>query len=369
MSRKKRRPKSGARPSMKKFVRKRSQKIGLPPGSIVYLGEPAAREVRLSVLDYDAEHVAHRELRSVDETFPFKDTATVTWIDVAGLHDTTVMERIGEHYCIHPLVLEDILNTDQRPKFELTDEHVFLVLKMLRFDTDTAELHADQISLILGANYVLTFHERAGDIFAPLRERIENGKGKMRRFGPDYLAYSILDIVVDHYFLALETIGEHIEALEHDVLENPDRALVERIQNMKRELIYLRKATWPLREAVGALSREETDLIRPSTHPYLRDVHDHIVQVIDMVETFRDMISGVLDIYLSSVSNRMNEVMKVLTIIATIFIPLTFLAGIYGMNFAYMPELRWRWGYPALWAVMLAVMAGMLLYFRRRRWL
>ncbi|MEJ2535726.1 MAG: magnesium/cobalt transporter CorA [Calditrichia bacterium] len=361
--------KNGSNLFINKFMRKRSKKTGLPPGSMVHVGEKKVEQVKLSVIDYDQDNIKKRDLKNVEEAFPFKDTPTVSWLNLTGLHDIEILEKIGTRYNIHPLILEDILNTDQRPKVEITDNYIFIVLKMLSYDPEKHEINAEQVSLIMGENYVITFQEREGDVFNPLRERIENGKGRIRKSGPDYLTYAIIDIIIDNYFLVLELIGEQIEYLEGNVLENPDHTLVQRIQRMKRELIFLRKSTWPLREVISGITRDETSLITEATHPYLRDLYDHTVQVIDTVETFRDMVSGILDIYLSSVSNRMNEVMKVLTIIATIFIPLTFLAGIYGMNFEYMPELKWHWSYPVLWLVMIGIFIGMLFYFRRKKWI
>jgi magnesium transporter len=361
--------KNGSSLFSNKFIRKRSKKIGLPPGSMVHVGEKKVEEVKLAVIDYDQDKIEKRDLKTVEEAFPFKDTPTVTWLNVTGLHNVEVLEKIGTRYNIHPLILEDILNTDQRPKVEIADDYIFIVMKMLSYDSEKHEINAEQISLILGENYVITFQEREGDVFNPVRERIENGKGRIRKVGPDYLTYALIDILIDNYFLVLELIGEQIEYLEGNVLENPDHTLVQKIQSMKRELIFLRKSTWPLREVISGLARDETNLIKEATSPYLRDLHDHTIQVIDTVETFRDMVSGILDIYLSSVSNRMNEVMKVLTIIATIFIPLTFLAGIYGMNFEFMPELKWHWSYPVLWLVMVSVFIGMIFYFRKKKWI
>jgi len=294
----------------------------------------------------------------------------VTWVNIDGLHDIEIMEKIGKHFGLHPLVLEDILNTEQRPKIEDFDDYIFVVLKMLYYDENEGEIRAEQISIILGSNFVLSFQERVGDIFNPLRDRIRNAKGRVRKMGPDYLAYSLLDAIVDNYFVVLEKLGEQIEGMEEELVTNPTPETLQRIHNLKREMIFLRKSVWPLREVVSRLERGESPLIKEATGIYLRDVYDHTIQVIDTIETYRDMLSGMLDIYLSSISNRMNQVMKVLTIIATIFIPLTFVAGIYGMNFEYMPELKWHWFYPkAFWLVMLGVAALMLVYFRRKRWL
>jgi magnesium transporter len=248
-------------------------------------------------------------------------------------------------------------------------DYIFVVLKTFSYNHQSDELEPEQISLILGPSFVVSFQEREGDVFNPIRERIRSNKGRIRRMGADYLAYSLLDSIVDHYFIVLEQVGEEVEFLEEELVTNPTPETLQTIHNLKREMLFLRKSVWPLREVIGALERGESSLIKESTGIYLRDVYDHTIQVIDTIETFRDMISGMLDIYLSSVSNRMNEVMKVLTIIATIFIPLTFIAGIYGMNFQYMPELEWRWGYPMVWVVMLAIGVLMLIYFRKKDWL
>ncbi|MFB0509709.1 MAG: magnesium/cobalt transporter CorA, partial [bacterium] len=303
----------------------------------------------------------------IEECFPFKDKPTVTWINIDGIHKVEVIEKIGNCFNLHPLILEDILNTGQRPKIEDFGEHIFLVLKMLYYLEK--EITIEQVSLILGPNFVISFQEREGDVFNNIRERIRNNKGRIRKMGADYLAYSLLDAIVDGYFVILEKVGEEIEDIEEKLIKNPTPKTVQIIHNLKREMISLRKSVWPLREVVGVLERGESALIKKTTGIYLRDVYDHTIQVIDTIETYRDMISGMLDIYLSSISNRMNEVMKILTIIATIFIPLTFIAGIYGMNFRFMPELGWRLGYPAVLFIMVIIGIVMLFYFRRKKWL
>ncbi|NIM97362.1 MAG: magnesium/cobalt transporter CorA [candidate division Zixibacteria bacterium] len=355
---------------MPRFLKRVSKKIGLSPGALVHIGKKKIEKVRIKLIDYDEKQLQEKEPKSIEECLPFKDLPTVTWVNIDGLHDIKVMEKIGKHFSLHPLVLEDILNTEQRPKMEDFDDYIFIVLKMLYCDEGDAEIRAEQVSIILGSNFVLSFQERAGDIFNPLRERITNAKGRVRKMGPDYLAYCLLDAIVDNYFVVLERLGEQIEGMEEELVTNPTPETLQTLHNLKREMIFLRKSVWPLREVVSRLERGESPLIKESTGIYLRDIYDHTIQVIDTVETFRDMLSGMLDIYLSSVSNRMNEVMKVLTIIATIFIPLTFVAGIYGMNFEYMPELKWHWVYPrAFWIVMAGIAGFMLFYFRRKRWL
>ena len=351
-----------------RFIKKRAKKTGLSPGSMILVGEKKVENVAISVIDYDSERLDSRVLSTVEKAFPFKDTPTITWLNISGLHDVKILEKLGEKYEIHPLVLEDILNTDQRPKVEIFGDYFFVVLKMLSFDEQRDEIEHEQISLIIGKNFVITFQEREGDVLDPIRERLQNPQGRLRKNGADYLAYTIIDVIVDYYFVLLEKLGEKIEKLEENVIEKPDRSTVKDLQLLKRELIFLRRSVWPLRELISGLTREETLLISSFTSPYLRDVYDHTIQVIDTVETFRDMVSGILDIYLSSVSNKMNEVMKVLTIIATIFIPLSFIAGVYGMNFEFMPELKWHWGYPVVWGVMLISLISMLIYFKRKKW-
>ncbi len=353
-----------------RFVKRVSKKIGLSPGTLVHIGKKKIEKVRITIIDYDEIRLQEKEAKTIEECFPFKDLPTVTWVNIDGLHDIEVMEKIGKHFGLHPLVLEDILNTDQRPKTEDFDDYIFVVLKMLCFDEDQEEVRAEQISIILGPNFVISFQERAGDIFDPIRERIRNAKGRIRKMGADYLAHALMDAIVDNYFMVLEKLGEKIEGMEEELVSNPRPETLQTMHNLKREMIFLRKSVWPLREVVSRLERGESKLIKDSTGIYLRDVYDHTIQVIDTIETFRDMLSGMLDIYLSSISNRMNQVMKVLTIIATIFIPLTFVAGIYGMNFEYMPELKWHWFYPkAFWLVMIGVAGVMLFYFRRKKWL
>ncbi len=354
---------------------KRSRKSGLPPGSLVHVGKRSDEEVRITLIDYDKDNLHEKEVENIEECFPFREKPTVTWINIDGLHDVELIEKLGKHFNLHPLLLEDILNTDQRPKVEDFDDYLFFVLKMLSYDIKDNEMKTEQVSFILGPNYVISFQESVGDVFDPVRERIRNGKGRIRKAGSDYLAYALLDAVVDSYFVILEEVGEKIEDMEEELVSNPTTETLHEIHKLKREMIILRRSVWPLRELVSGMERAGSSLIHKDTEIYLRDVYDHTIQVIDTIETYRDMISGMLDIYLSSVSNRMNEVMKVLTIIATIFIPLTFIAGIYGMNFnpqsspLNMPELNWYYGYPAIWTVMFLIGLLLFLYFRRKKWL
>jgi magnesium transporter len=353
----------------KRQVKRHYKEAGLPPGTLIYIGERKLESVRITVIDYDENIFQEKQVDNIEDCFKFKTTPTVTWINIDGLHDVSIIEKIGRHYDFHPLVLEDILHTGQRPKFEDLDNYIFIVLMMLRFDGENQALFSEQVSLVLGKNYVISFQEDVGDVFEQIRDRLRNAKGKVRKMGSDYLMYTLLDAIVDGYFGILEKLGEKIEFLEEELVNNPTDRVLKQIHNLKREMVYLRKSVWPLRELISGVERSESDLIQDTTGAYLRDVYDHTIQVIDTVESFRDMVSGMLDIYLSSISNRMNAVMKVLTIIATIFIPLTFIAGIYGMNFEYMPELKWHYGYLAVLILMLTVTGGMLLYFKRKKWL
>jgi magnesium transporter len=352
-----------------RIVKGRSKKAGLAPGTVVYVGEKKSGEVKIRIIDYDEANFEEKEAKEVEECFPFKDKPTVTWINIDGVHRVDVVEKIGKHFDLHPLVLEDLVNTEQRPKMEDFLDYIFIVLRMLDYDDKTDEVKGEQLSLVLGPNWVITFQENEGDVFDLVRERIRSDKGRIRKMGADYLLYALVDVVVDNYFLILEKMGENIEEIEDKLVANPAPETLQSIHNLKRQMIFLRRSVWPLREAINRLERWESPLINKSTDIYLRDVYDHTIQVIDAIETFRDMLSGMLDIYLSSVSNRMNEVMKVLTIIATIFIPLTLVVGLYGMNFKYMPELEWVWGYPLVLFVMLIIGVTMVIYFRRKRWL
>jgi magnesium transporter len=325
--------------------------------------------VKITCIDYYGDYFQEKHVETIEEVFQFSDTSTTTWINLDGIHQLDLIEKLGKHFKIHPLVLEDIVNTGQRPKMEDFGDYLFIVLKMLHYDEEKNETKTEQVSLILSSKFVLSFQENEGDVFDPIRERIRSDRGRIRKMGADYLAYSLIDAIVDNYFMVLEKIGEEIEEIEDELVKNPTPEVLHTIHHLKRELIFLRKSVWPLREVISRLERWESPLIDKSIDIYLRDVYDHTIQVIDALETFRDMLSGMLDIYLSSVSNRMNEVMKVLTIIATIFIPLTLVAGIYGMNFKYMPELESPWGYPMVYMIMLAISAVMLVYFRRKKWL
>ncbi len=354
---------------MPKLMKKRSRKAGLPPGTLIHIGEKKTEEIKITIMDYDESQFQEKEAKSFDECFPYKGRPTVTWINIDGIHQVETLEKLGECFELHPLTLEDILNTDQRPKIEDFGDYMYIVLQMFSYDDRNNEIITEQVSLILGRNFVLSFQENIGDVFNQIRERIRSGKGKIRKMGADYLVYALLDAIVDNYFIILEKIGEQIEFIEERLIINPASETLNNIHKLKREMLFLRKSVWPLREVISGMERGESSLIKGTTKIYLRDVYDHNIQIIDTIETLRDMLSGMLDIYLTSISNRLNAVMKVLTIIATIFMPLTFLAGIYGMNFKYMPELEWEWGYPLILLVMSTIGISMLFYFKRKKWL
>jgi len=351
------------------MAKRRSAKAGLPPGSLVHVGEQKIEAVKITVFDFDKEGVRELEAKSVEECFPYRDTPSVTWINVDGLHKTEIIEQLGRHYGLHPLVLEDVVNTHQRPKMEDYGDYLYVVVRMLSREGESGAIKSEQVSLIFSRKFVISFQEDVGDVFEQVRQNIRRGRGHAREMAADFVVYSLIDAIVDNYFAVLETMGERIEALQGQLVERPSREVLQRIHEAKRTLLFLRRSVWPLREVLGTLQRDLSKHVDAATVPYFRDVYDHTIEVIDTLETYREMTSGMLDIYLSSISNRLNEVMKTLTIIATIFMPLTFIAGVYGMNFAHMPELRWPLGYPLILLVMLAVSMGMLFYFRRKKWL
>jgi len=293
----------------------------------------------------------------------------ITWLNVEGVHDVELIRTLGEHYSLHPLVLEDIVSTVQRPKVEDYGDYIYIVLRMLR-PLPNGDFESEQFSMVLGSGFLLTFQEGLeGDLFDPIRTRIRTGKGKIRGMGADYLCYSLLDATVDSYFTVLEGFGERVLNIEEELAGSPTRRTLVQINALKKEIIYLRKAIWPMRELLGFLERGESELVQDSSRVYFRDVYDHTIQTMDSIETYRDLLMGMLDLYLSSISNRTNEIMKFLTVIGTIFMPLTFLVGVYGMNFKHMPELEWHNGYFVLWGIMITITLGMIYYFRRKRWL
>ncbi|MEE4312489.1 MAG: magnesium/cobalt transporter CorA [candidate division KSB1 bacterium] len=352
-----------------RLFKKSSQKTGMSPGTIVHIGEKKVDRVTIEVIEYDESNFTSKRVESIKESIPLKEKPAVTWINITGLHDIDLIRKIGSAFNVHPLVQEDIVHTGQRPKLEDFDDHIYIVTKMIFVDPGLDEIIDEQISILVGKNFVITFQEQKGDVFSAVRDRIVHGRFRIRKLGADYLAYALMDAIVDHYFIVLERIGELVEELEEELLNEPTQKTLASIYGLKRKLITMRKVIWPLREVVGNIERDEIQFFESSTYIYLRDVYDHIIQTLDTLETYREMVSGMLDTYLSSVSNKMNQVMKVLTIIATIFIPLTFIAGIYGMNFEYMPELKWHWGYPAVWLIMIFVFIAMIIYFKVKKWI
>lgn len=355
---------------MIKFVKRASKKAGLPPGTLIHTGEKKVGGVVIRVMQYDENKCEKRNVSTIEECFPLKEPPTVTWIDIDGVHEVGVIKEIGEKFDLHPLVLEDIATTEQRPKLDDFEDHIFIIQKVLTYDHVKSQLRMEQVSLVLGPNSVISFQENSEeDMFCTVRERIEKGKGRIRRTGPDYLSYVLLDTIVDNYFTVIEKIEDEIESLEEDLITNPSKETLYKIHDLGRNLILLRKSVTPLRDVISVLMRGESTLVQDKTKIFLSDVYDHTIQVIDAIEIFREMVPGMLDVYLSSVNNRTSEVMRVLTIVATIFIPLTFIAGIYGMNFKYMPELEFKWGYPVVLGSMLVIGVIILVWVLRKRWL
>jgi magnesium transporter len=339
--------------------------LGLPPGSLT--APPGAYVPKaIDVFHYTSEAVKETQITRVADLGQFKEREGVIWVNVNGVGDAEIVRELGNLFGLHPLALEDVVNVHQRPKVDDYGDHLFIVVHMLHFETAVT---SEQVSMFLTSNAVITFQEQPGDCLDPIRNRLRKGTGLLQRQGADYLMYALLDAIIDNYFPFLERVGETVEALEDQVVEQPSRRTLGRVHNVKRDLLDVRRSVWPLREAVNGLLREENPLVRKATRPYLRDCHDHTVHVLDIVETYRELVGGLMDVYLSSVSNKMNEVMKVLTVIATIFIPLTFIAGVYGMNFHRMPELGWPWAYPAVWAIMIVIALVMLAAFRRKGWI
>jgi magnesium transporter len=354
---------------MARYSDRGEKPVGAPPGTVVYIGKERTEPVVISHIRYDPQGAADSVQIATDACKPPHEPGGVSWFTIDGVHNAEVLRRIGEQFNLHPLVIEDIANTKQRPKIEDFEDYIFIAMKMITFDEEARELCAEHVSLILGRGYVLAFLENEGDVFEPVRQRIRSGKGKIRKFGADYLAYALMDAIVDNYFTVLEDLGEQTDDIEEEVVEAPTTRTLKTVHVLKRELIFLRRSVWPLREVVNSMLRDESELIRDETRIFLRDLYDHTIHVIDTVETLRDIVAGMLEVYLSSVSNKLNQVMKVLTVMSSIFIPLTFVAGVYGMNFQYMPELQWHYGYPAIMGGMLVVALGLLWLFYRKEWL
>ena len=353
---------------MARFFKKREANKGLAPGSAVFIGNKKVEEIRIRLFDYDTSKIMEHELRDISEGTDFKKTNTVTWINVDGLHDTTIITEIGAAFDLHTLLIEGILNTGQRPKLEEFDNCLYMVLKMLRYDKENEMIVSEQLSMVIGRTFLLTFQEQPGDVFEPVRDRIRKQKGRIRGAGIDYLAYSLLDTVVDNYIYLIERMGDKIEDIEEDIITSLDSSIIEKIKTLKREMNYFRKSIRPAREAITQLVNSDSELISDDTIPFLKDLQDHIIQATDAIDTYREMLSDQLNIYNSTVSNRMNDIMKVLTIFAAIFIPLTFIAGIYGTNFEYLPELHFKYSYFIFWGFMIVVAISLLTYFKRKGW-
>lgn len=344
-------------------------KTGLPPGALIHVGKKRSDKVKITVTDYDEHTFSETVCEHHSESFQYRDTKTTTWINIDGLHQTDVISAIGEHYDLHHLLLEDVLNTGHRPKVEEYDNCLFMTMKMLGVNKHGTSVVSEQVSFVLGDNWLISFQEKEGDIFDGLRQRLRDSVGVIRKNGPDYLLYRLIDTIVDNYFFVTEHFGEVTEDLEETIIDDPDEDILIEIQRLKKMLIKFRKSVMPLREAIALIDKDGNKLIKKPTLRYLRDVYEHVIQVSDFIESQRDMLASLMDLYLSGVSNKMNQVMQVLTIMATIFIPLTFIAGIYGMNFDNMPELHWKYGYQAVWVLMGLVLIGMVWYFKRKKWL
>lgn len=345
------------------------KQLGQAPGTLIYTGEKEKTKLFIESFDYTPDQVIEKELATVEDVFKYKQTDSISWINLNGLNHITEIEKLGDHYNLHPLVLEDIVNTSQRPKIDDYNDYIFLVAQMMYYDADE-QIVNEQISFILGKNYVLTFQEAEGDVFDMLRDRIRNGKGRVRQHGSDYLLYALIDSIVDHYYAIIETMGNKVEELEDQLFEGiREEEITNEIQTLKREILKIRRAIFPLREIINRIEKSESSLIEEKTQRYFSDVYDHVIQISETIEIYREMIWSLMDMYMSIISNKMNEVMKVLTIIATIFIPLTFIAGIYGMNFEYIPELQLKNGYFYIWGLMILIFIGMLYYFKRKKWL
>ena len=350
-----------------KSISKRSAKAGLPPGSLVYLGEPAAERPLLTLIEYDADTYREEQPASVAQISAA--SGKTLWLNVHGLNEPVLIEEIGKRFNLHPLVLEDILNTDQRPKVDDYGAYLFIVAKIFEYDAASRTINTVQVSMVLGQGFVLTFQEKATGMFAPLRERLKNAKGQIRRKGADYLTYAFLDAVVDRYFISLEALAEQAESLENLVVTRPTQKLLRELHGIRRKTLFLRRAVWPLREVVSLLARDESTLLARDTLPFLRDVYDHTVYVIESLDAIRDLIAGLMDIFVTSLNNRINLQIRLLTVITTIIMPLTLLTGIFGMNFKHMPFLGWESGFYLLMAFMITIVLGLLIVFWRIRWL
>lgn len=346
---------------------KRRKKAGLPPGSLIFTGQKKVEDPDVTILKYNENELSVLKASDLEQAQP--QEGYVSWFDVRGLHETKVVEQIGSKFSIHPLVLEDVLDIHQRPKFEAYKSGFFIILRSLKWEKEHVEIQSEQVSIYVGKDFVMSFQETADDVFQPIRDRLESSKGRIRARGADYLAYALVDSVVDQYYHVLDRIEENIEQLEDDIFEGRHDNVKMRIHEQRRDVVGLRRSIAPLREAINKFGKSEHELIRDLTTVFIRDIYDHTIQVVELMEFYRDALNNLQDLYLSEISFKMNQVMQVLTIIATIFIPLTFLAGIYGMNFDNIPELHWKYSYFVLWGIMILVTLWLLRYFRKKQWL
>ena len=353
----------------KKLIQKYQKQIGQIPGTLVYTGEKSDKKFNVQCFDYTKDNIEESILLNIEEAINYKETESVTWINIEGLKYTDEIENIGRQYGLHPLVLEDIVNTTQRPKIDEYENYIFIVLKMLYYNKDE-NIVIEQVSFVLGENYVLTFQESEGDVFGSIRDRLRLNRGRIRGMKSDYLLYALIDAVVDNYFTIIETLGNKIEDLETDLFTGTVREDINiEVQQLKREILKVRRAIFPLREIINRIEKGDYPFIFKRTITYFRDIYDHLVQVTENLDIYREMIWSLMDMYMTTISNKMNEVMKLLTIIATIFIPLTFIAGIYGMNFENIPELHYKYSYYILWGIMIMIFLGMIYYFKKKKWL
>lgn len=352
-----------------KLIKARVKKVGLPPGSLIQLGDKKTEKIHIDLLDYDADKFTEKKDASIQECLKYLESPSITWINVCGIDDPHTIELLGRRFGLHPLLLEDIMSTGQRSKLDDYKDTLYIVVRQLRYNEEKEEAEDDQVSLILGKNFLISFLESQSNVFTPVIERLRSSRSRIRQRGADYLCYALVDCLVDNYFLILEKVDGKLENLEEELVKSPTPTTLQEIQRAKREITLLRKSIWPMREVISNFRRIESPLIQDTTKLYLHDVYDHTIQAIDTIESFRDIASGMLDIYMSNISQRMNEIMKVLTVVATIFVPLTFVASLYGMNFENIPEIRWQYGYYAILGVMLSISLAMLYYFRRKGWI
>ena len=354
---------------MVRLFTKKRRPVGLPPGSLLYTEDTQKQPIRLSFIEYTEDKIIEKNNVTIDECLESIHAPAMTWIEVQGASDPSIVASIGKHFNFHSLALEDILTAGQRSKLDVYDSQVFLFLRLLQFEEATQTLKDEQISLVFGPNYLISFAEGTEDIFKPIKERLRQGSQRIRLPNSDYLAYTLIDTIVDYYFVVLEKVDMRLDVLEEELMHLPKPKTLQQIQHAKHDMVVLRKAVWPMRDVINRFLRLEHSLVSSTTQLYLHDVYDHVVQMIDIIEGFRDVVSGMVDIYLSNITIRTNDIMKVLTIVSTIFVPLTFISSLYGMNFEYMPELHVRWAYPLVLAVMLSVAGVMLLFFRHKKWI